>query len=167
MQCTRTMHLPSPPTYSCSTCSPLDVPVWCVPCMRTYTTPYICSGTQYCSIHTPNPLLYHLLCVHCTCPTYTLYRYLHTHGTAYYIHTHTTPTYILHAHPTCILYVHLHCTPYMHVLHTLPLHMACYIHTGTTPTCAHTPYAHYMVYHTVPCTVRTTTCTAHMHGMLC
>ena len=78
-------------------------------CVHMYPLPTPC--TTLCT-H-PYPVLYHLL--HCTvsCPTYTLYRYLHTHGTAYYIHTDTTPTLytacalITHTtsddtlHPTC------------------------------------------------------------------
>ena len=58
--------------------------------------------TQGCAhmtpVCTPYPLLYYLLYTPCITPSYTLYRYLHTHGTAYYIHTHPTPTYYMHSH---------------------------------------------------------------------
>ena len=74
---------------------------------------------------TPYPLLYYLLYTPCITPSYTLYRYLHTHGTAYYIHTDTTPTcaYTPTLHTACALITHT--TSDDTLLHALHLSTHC------------------------------------------
>ena len=51
MQCTRTIHTMSILHTPVVHAHPRYTPVWCVPVCVRICTPYICSGTQYCSVH--------------------------------------------------------------------------------------------------------------------